>query len=60
MHLCSMEGEGRDPAPGVCYYKAALLCFLSPGFFFLREEVGKLSEKSLPRQKLDWTGWPLT
>lgn len=42
-----------------------LHCFVSlrPAFFFffsLGEEVRKLSEKSLPRQKLDWAGWPLT
>lgn len=33
VHLCSMEGEGRDPAPGVCYCKAALLRFPSAGSF---------------------------
>ncbi len=35
VHLCSMEGEGRDPAPGVCYCKAALLRFPSAGILFL-------------------------
>lgn len=66
LQCISVVWKVRDMTPLQVSATVRLHCFVSlrPTFYFyffhLGEEVRKLSEKCLPRQKLAWAGWPLT